>query len=102
MIALAMSRSPRRYLAPAALVAFVLAVVLIITSQTGGRSASKTSSTPATVQRRHLHHSVLVRPGDSLSAISARTGVSVGQLEQLNPGLDPNALHPGQRIKLRT
>ena len=101
MIARAMSRSLRRWLAPAALAAFALVVALVISNGTKGGSGSKASA-PATVQlHRHLHHTVLVRNGDSLSAISARTGVSVTQLEQLNPNVDPNALHPGQRIRLR-
>jgi teichoic acid transport system ATP-binding protein len=97
-----MSRSSRRYVAPVALAAFAAAVALVVSNGTGGRSASKTSSTPTTARSHSpLHHTYLVRSGDNLSAISARTGVTVVQIEQLNPGLDPIVLHPGQRIRLR-
>ncbi len=43
----------------------------------------------------------VVKSGDSLSAISAKTGVAVATLESLNPGVDPNALQTGQRLTLR-
>jgi LysM repeat protein len=41
-----------------------------------------------------------VQAGDSLSSISAKTGISVADLESLNPGIDPNALQTGQRLIL--
>jgi LysM repeat protein len=43
---------------------------------------------------------VLVQHGDSFSAISSRTHVSVTTLERLNPGLSPTALHVGQQIRV--
>jgi LysM repeat protein len=42
-----------------------------------------------------------VEPGDSLTTISEKTGVSVDKLSQLNPDLDPQALISGQQVKLR-
>ena len=42
-----------------------------------------------------------IREGDSLAAISRETGVPVDEIEELNPSLDPLALVPGRRIKLR-
>jgi LysM repeat protein len=42
-----------------------------------------------------------VEPGDSLTSIADKTGVSVDKLSQLNPDLDPQALISGQRVKLR-
>jgi LysM repeat protein len=96
----AMHRSPARYLAPLGLVAVVAAVAIVVGG--GGGSKAKVTTRPAAASsHRRLHHTVLVRPNDSLSAISARTGVSVDQIELLNPTLDPNALHPGQRLRLR-
>jgi LysM repeat protein len=41
-----------------------------------------------------------VEPGDSLTSIADKTGVSVNKLTQLNPDLDPQALISGQRVKL--
>ena len=43
----------------------------------------------------------VVKEGDSLSAISRETGVSLDRIEQLNPDLDPLSLVPGQRLKLK-
>ena len=43
----------------------------------------------------------VVQPNDTLSKIAAHTGVSVATLEALNPGVNPNALHPSQRLRLR-
>lgn len=42
-----------------------------------------------------------VEEGDTLTAISEKTGVSLARIEALNPGLDPQALTPGQEIRLR-
>ena len=43
----------------------------------------------------------VVRKGDSLAAISEKSGVPVARIESLNPRLDPLALLPGQRIRLK-
>ncbi len=97
-----MMRSPRRYLAPAALVTLALAVALEVRSGVGGGSTTSHSATTAsTARHRPVHRYAHVRPGDSLSAISLRTHVSLVTLEQLNPNVDPNALHAGERIRLR-
>lgn len=42
-----------------------------------------------------------IRKGDTLSAIAERYGVTEDYIRELNPGLDPLALIPGERIKLR-
>lgn len=41
-----------------------------------------------------------VRNGDTLAQISLKTGLSVAQVEALNPDVDPNNLIPGERLKL--
>ena len=38
---------------------------------------------------------------DTLEAIAAKTGLTVGRLQALNPQVDPQALVAGQRLKLR-
>lgn len=43
----------------------------------------------------------VVKKGDSLAAISQKSGVPVARIESLNPKLDPLALLPGQRIRLK-
>jgi LysM repeat protein len=97
-------RSPARLLAPVALVAFTAVLVLVIATSGGRPSRPATTSTPTvarTPSGRPLPRTYVVRPGDSLSVISARKGVPVERLEELNPSVDPNALRPGQRIKLQ-
>ena len=42
-----------------------------------------------------------MRSGDTLSAISLETGVTVERLQALNPNIDVQALQPGQHLKLR-
>jgi LysM repeat protein len=43
-----------------------------------------------------------VKPGDTLSSIAGKTGVSMGKITSLNPSLaaSPNNLQTGQRLKL--
>ncbi len=45
--------------------------------------------------------SYTIRKDDTLSAIAERYGVTEDHIRALNPGLDPLALIPGERIKLR-
>lgn len=42
-----------------------------------------------------------VKPGDSFAAIAEDTGVEVDKLSELNPDIDPRALQPGQKLKLK-
>lgn len=56
-------------------------------------SATDTSTTPD-------EESYTVRAGDTLSSISSSTGVSVEDIERLNPGIDSQSLTVGQAIKL--
>ena len=90
----------------ALIAAFVVVMVLIAISLSGGggdqvvNSGSKqTSSTKSEKSERKIY---IVKPGDCcLSQIAAKTGVDVDALVQLNPHLDPQAIHSGDRVKLR-
>jgi LysM repeat protein len=44
---------------------------------------------------------VRVQAGDTLESIAARCEVDVDQILELNPDIDPLALTPGQRIRVR-
>lgn len=102
-------RTPLRFLAPIALVAFTVALVMVVS---GGGDAPSQDSTPSATQgapaasksprkhRRHAPRSYVIKAGDTPSGIAERTGVSLETLETLNPGLDPQALSPGERLKL--
>jgi LysM repeat protein len=98
-------RNPGRLLAPVALVAVLVAVIVVTNSDLGNHH---TVTSPPRAQQPAVFHRTtpttsyyVIKAGDSLSTISARTGVSLTQLESLNPSIDPNALQTGQRIRLR-
>jgi LysM repeat protein len=97
------ARSRARYLVPIVLVAVIAGTYLII----HGTLTSKSKTA-----QHHRHHRgpkgkfarrrfYVVKGGDSLTGIATKTGVALNQLESLNPGLDPNSLQMGQRIRLR-
>jgi LysM repeat protein len=107
------ARSPARFLAPLALLGFVLALLLIFShsssdsGSTGNEARSnqgQPASSPAakTTQRKSKGpRFYTIKAGDTPTAIAERTGVALTTIEQLNPDLDPQTLSPGQRIKLR-
>lgn len=99
-------------LAPLALVAVAVAVAVVVLNSNaidGNENGPEVTTTQKTETERvrttpsgrRLRRNYVVRPGDSFGSISERTGVSVEQLEQLNPEVDPQALVVGQRIRLR-
>ena len=96
-------RSPARYLAPGALV--VVAIVAVVVAHGAGSKGTSAESSPTPAVTTGKSHgparSYTVRAGDILSRVAERTDVSVGRILELNPHLDPNALRPGQRLRLR-
>ena len=89
-----------RYLAPAALLGALAAIVVVLASPprtlgTHGRAAG-TAHTSA----RRIPPYWMVHPGDSYAQIAAKTGLTVAQLEAFNPHTGPNSLQPGQRLNL--
>ena len=107
------SRSPARFLAPLALVAFVFALFMIVTAPGDEQEASPNRTTEETPEatpdaeerreerRERRRRTYTVKPGDTPSAIAEDTGIPLEELLQLNPDLDPQTLSPGQRLKLR-
>lgn len=101
--------SPSRILAPLALAACLLAVVIVATSSMGGddgaepAASTQTATTTSTTSRTSTtgRSTYTVKSGDSLSLIAEKTGVPVEELVQLNPGVDPQSLRTGQKLKLK-
>lgn len=101
-------RSPFRYLVPIFLAAAVAGTYVIVhdnlkskhhptkphTTTTHRTSSARTKAAP-----RPTFY--IVQPGDSMTSIAAKTGVSLGTLQALNPSVDPNTLQTGQRLRLR-
>jgi LysM repeat protein len=105
MIAVAMvARSRGRWLAPVALLGILVAIGLVVRAELKSSPrppATPLVSTSTTGTTAAAPAFYVVKEGDSLSKIAAKTGVAVGQLEALNPNVDPNVLHTGQRLRLR-
>ncbi len=105
--------SPARLLAPIALIAFVLALFIVITSsdteEDSGDNGDRVSQQqePTTTlggsptEPRVDRTFYTVKTGDTLAAIAETVGVPVTRLQELNPELDPQALVSGQKIRLR-
>src|SRR5205085_2465040 len=112
--------SSLRLIAPVALVAFGIALMIVIA--TGGPSHKGSANRPTSQEQKDLGLKVtgnhrpnqakpappqppqteyVVQTGDTLGGIASKTGVTVVKLQQLNPRLDPQALVSGQRIKLK-
>ena len=61
-------------------------------------TASPPASTAATTTSRAQYYTV--ESGDTLGSIAAKYSTSVEELMRLNPGVDPAALHVGQKIRV--
>jgi LysM repeat protein len=105
-------RSPARFLAPFALVAFCIALFMVVTSNsTEPETTAPNRATEATPtgtrdgdgerRQRRGPRRYTVQPGDTPSSIAEETGVPLEDILRLNPELDPQTLSPGQRIKIR-
>jgi hypothetical protein len=66
------------------------------TNTSGGRARTTPTSTGA---RTRVFYTI--QSGDTLEGIALRFGTTIAKLEALNPGVDPQALRIGQRIRLR-
>jgi LysM repeat protein len=101
-----------RILAATALVVTVVVVFVVVSAETGSdseeparnqgaakeRNANGGNKPPAQTSQKKVYE---VQEGDTLSGIAAANGVPVETIEELNPDLDPQALIPGQELKLR-
>jgi LysM repeat protein len=103
------SSAPARVLAVIALVCGIVVLFVVITTSLGGDDG--TSGKPAAngkVKRSEqrgedgkIRGAYVVQNGDTLSSIAHETGVPVAQILELNPGVDPQILISGEKLKLR-
>jgi LysM repeat protein len=112
-------RSTARLLAPLALAAAALAVILVVSGSGSGSSSKSASSTAASSTRqaggakskavaratprkpRAKSRTYVVQANDTLSTIATRTNVSLATLQELNPNVDPQGLHAGQKLRIK-
>lgn len=98
-----------RLLAPLALVVFAIACFTVISSQDSGSAAktsdeaaaTKAAAASAAAKSGPTRSTYRVKAGDSFAAIAEKQGVDVETLQELNPDIDPRALQPGQKLKLK-
>jgi LysM repeat protein len=108
-------RSLARFLAPLAIVAAAIALVVVISasrpsddpsgttpsgSSSSGRDAAS-SPTPTPTVAKKGRRTYTVKSGDTPSGIAEKTDVPLSQIQDLNPDLDPQALSPGTKLRLR-
>ena len=95
-----------RVFAVLALIAAVILVVVVVATSGGGSGGGGNGDSHkphiSKVGRRAIRKGVwVVHAGDTLGAISLKTGIDEAKLQALNPNLDPQTLLEGQRIALR-
>jgi LysM repeat protein len=101
-----------RWLAPVALITCAVAVYAVVdntllkedSTSSGNASTQQTTSTKSTSKKgaktRKRRRAYVVKSGDTLSAISIKTGVSMLTIKRLNPKIQADTLHAGQRVRL--
>jgi LysM repeat protein len=105
-----------RFLAPAVFFFAAIVLVLLVQNGLGSEGSGTETTTPATAPnqptetnagtgtdsqqpaRRRFYR---VRGGDTLDSIAVQFETTVEELLRLNPGIDPLALSPGQRLRVR-
>lgn len=104
----------RRYAGPVALLAAVTIAVLLVRSglEHGNRKArtqpttlmtsvaGPTTSTTTTTTRTPHRRYWTVKAGDTFGVISAKTGVPVATIEQLNPTVRSTSLFIGEKLRI--
>jgi LysM repeat protein len=114
----------QRYGAPAAFLAAATVAVLLIKAgldhgsetttaapPTSPPTATRTATAPKLVLTETTASTTtetttpgaqyyVIQSGDTLGAIAGKYNTTVDELARLNPGIDPTALHVGQRIRV--
>ncbi|HEY5479731.1 MAG TPA: LysM domain-containing protein [Gaiellaceae bacterium] len=92
---------------------FLLAVTVFVLILRGGLTGGTQAADPSTQTKQTTTSQATtsqppgkvsiytVRSGDTLGAIAIHFGVTVDDIMALNPGVEPTALHVGQKIKVR-
>jgi LysM domain len=100
------SSAPTRALAVAALIGGFLLLAVVIASSLGGAEDGRSGRAQAgrlkaDRQGGEAPKAYVVQNGDTLTSIAHETGVPVPRIEELNPGVDPQILVSGEKLKLR-
>jgi LysM repeat protein len=65
-------------------------------------TVAKTGTAPAARGRKPspAKHYYVIHSGDTLGGIASQLGTTVAVLLRLNPGVEPTALRPGERLRV--
>lgn len=100
------SPAPARAAAVAALIVAAIVVVVAIGAALGGGGSDSGASHGREKAAHHSHKQHVpatyeVQSGDTLISIAHNAGISVREIEALNPQVDPQILIAGEVLKLR-
>jgi LysM repeat protein len=102
-----MLQAPRivRWTLPALLLTLVIGGYAIVAAsgREDGKPGSASPTTTTTATKKKKHHKpkrVKVHSGDTAESIASHAKLTVVELLELNPNVDPRALRPGQRLKI--
>jgi LysM repeat protein len=101
-----------RWIAPAVFLLAVTGVVLLVRSAllsdtpAATSTAGRVTTTAKPAHRRPPPPRVaaqyyVIQNGDTLDAIAGRFATTVDKLLLLNPGMEPTALTPGERVRIK-
>jgi LysM repeat protein len=90
-------RNAARVAAP---VAFLVAMTIAVLVVRSGLREDEPATRPAATAPQTGATTVVVRAGDTLEGIAQTTGTTVDAILRLNPGIDPEALRVGQRVRV--
>jgi LysM repeat protein len=101
------SPAPARAIAVAALVCGFLVLAVVIATSLGVGEESRSGGSRAGQVRQagagpgEAPKAYVVQNGDTLTSIAHRMGIPVSRIQELNPGVDPQILVSGEKLKLR-
>jgi LysM repeat protein len=102
------SSASARIVAVAALIGAVILAIVVISGALGGDSGNSAghghgskAAHRAKQAKRNVPATYTVESGDTLISIAHSNGVTVAQIEKLNPEVDPQILIAGETLKLR-
>ena len=89
------------YLAAIGLVVLLLAIVVVAATTLTGAEPATSAEKARAAKLGKLPVYWKVHTGDTYVSIARKTGLTVAELESFNPRVNPGAIRPGQRLKLR-
>jgi LysM repeat protein len=102
-------RGVAHYAAPVAFLAGVTVAVLLVHSAISSHATTQATTTSpgivvsvaTTSAKPTKKRFYVVQTGDTFGTIASKEGITVEQLQALNPGVSTNALQVGQKLRVK-